>query len=88
MTATPRLRRWLSLVATLAVFAGVVGLLACQRSVPGDADAGEKKPARLVALWGGSVQRNLVNLHDTNVLTDWAVPKNQKDTGKNIKWWA
>jgi outer membrane protein assembly factor BamB len=88
MTATPRLRRWLSLVATLAVFAGVAGVLALQRSVPGNADAGEKKPAKPVALWGGSVQRNPVNLHDKNVPTDWAVPKNQKDTGRNIKWWV
>jgi outer membrane protein assembly factor BamB len=87
MTSTPALRRWLALGGTLAVFVAVVGLLAVRKKGPERANAAEEKKAgRDWPLWGGTVQRNLVNLVEKGIATDWAVPKGE-DKGRNIKWW-
>jgi outer membrane protein assembly factor BamB len=50
------------------------------------ARAAEIPPDRSWPLWGGNPQRNAVNLIDRNIPTDWAVPRNPKDKGRNIKW--
>lgn len=87
MSSTPILRRWVSLVGTGAIFTLVLALLSWQRApvLPGgDARAEEEKAARAAwPLWGGTVQRNLVNLVEKNIATDWSVAK---DKEKNILW--
>jgi outer membrane protein assembly factor BamB len=45
-----------------------------------------EKEARSIRLWGGNLQRNHVNLVDTNLPTEWEVPAAATDKGKNIKW--
>jgi outer membrane protein assembly factor BamB len=67
--------------ATLAVVGAVLGYLALQKKRPGE----EKKEP--IALWGGSVQRNQVNLIEKNIPTEWAAPRGE-GRGKNIKWWV
>src|SRR5262245_29522107 len=91
MTSTPALRRWLAVAGTGAVFAVVLGVLACQKKSPDvlpSADAAEeakKKEARSWPLFGGTVQRNLVNLTEKGLALDFSVAKGKE---KNIKWWA
>jgi outer membrane protein assembly factor BamB len=84
MTSTPGLRRCLSLGGTVAVFAVVLGLLALQRRTPdAPARAADKEAARSWPMYGGTVQRNLVNLKERNIVTTWNV---QKGKEKNVKW--
>jgi outer membrane protein assembly factor BamB len=59
---------------------GVLTVL-CLATLPAFAQG----PARDWPLFGGSPARNMVNLLDKNVLTDWSVQAGQE---KNIKWQA
>ncbi len=64
------------------IAASALGLvLGC---VPG-APAGDKRPAEKTAwpMFGGTPARNMVNLVDKNILTDWCV---EEGKFKNIKW--
>jgi outer membrane protein assembly factor BamB len=86
MTLNPTVRRWLAMGGTGAILALVVGILACQRAtVPTTSEltAAEKEAARSWPLWGGTVQRNLVNLVERNIATDW---NTSTDKEKNILW--
>jgi outer membrane protein assembly factor BamB len=92
MKSSPRLRRWVSIVGTGAVLGLAVAILSCQRPAPdlsaaakeGEKEKGAKKGGeRAWPLWGGTVQRNLVNLFETNVPTEWSVVAGKE---KNIKW--
>src|SRR5215212_6748911 len=90
MSANRSLRRWVSVLGTTAVFGLVIGLLWLNRDVPNvSADDKEKKApagkpgARSWPLFGGTVQRNLVNLTEKNIPTDWSVKAGAE---KNIKW--
>src|SRR5262249_9793492 len=93
MNKTPSFRRWLSLAGTTAIFAAVLGLLAWQRpsgTLTSEVNAKEKEEkdkkdssARSWPLFGGTVQRNLVNLVDKDLPTDWSTTP---DKEKNIKW--
>src|SRR6266436_637247 len=63
-------------------------------TVPFDTDACDQ-PVKLPvpkagprsSLFGGTIERNLVNLVEKNVLDDWAIKKG-KVPAKNIKWVA
>lgn len=86
MTSLPALRRWFSVTATVVVFAAVLGFVAWQ-GPSGDssrvnADA-SRVEGRSWPLWGGSVQRNLVNLVEKDVPIKWS---NRKGKEQNIKW--
>src|SRR5262249_13456538 len=91
MTSTPALRRWLAVAGTGVVVAAVLGVLACQKKsadVPSFAEAADeakKKEARSWPLFGGSVQRNLVNLTEKGLALDFSVAKGKE---KNVKWWV
>jgi outer membrane protein assembly factor BamB len=90
MTSTPTLRRWLSFAGTGVVLAIVVGILAWARTGPQDVSANQKAPAKQAGahswpVWGGTVQRNLVNLFEKNTPTDWS---NTPGKEKNILWSA
>ena len=84
-------RRWLSIAATVGIFSLVLGIFALQRggkpTLPGGADltAAEKEATRPPVLWGGTVQRNLVNLVEKDMPTTWSTAKGKE---KNILWSA
>ncbi len=84
MQSSP-LRRWLSLAATMAVLGSVLTVLSLRQSwdqAKAEADAREKA-GRDWPLFGGTVQRNLVNLFEKNIPTTWDVKPGAE---KNIKW--
>src|SRR5262245_34488594 len=90
MKAYPTLKRWLLAAGTVAVFA-VVLVVVLNRS-GGSPTEDKDKPeadktdqARSWPLFGGSVQRNLVNLVERNLPTSWDVTPGKQ---KNIKWVA
>jgi outer membrane protein assembly factor BamB len=83
MQSTRVLRRWVSLAATVGVFAAVMGVLACTRPAVVNVTADSPKESRDWPLWGGSVGRNLVNLTDHNVPIDWSTAKGKE---VNVKW--
>jgi len=87
MNASPTLRRWLSILGTGAILTAVLVAVALQRS-SGQAEEKKgpvagKKDGRSWPLFGGSVQRNLVNLVDKNPPKDWDTTP---EAPKNIKW--
>jgi outer membrane protein assembly factor BamB len=77
------LRRWLLVGVTVAVFAGVLAVVAVQG--PRDAAQADvpKSESGAWPLFGGSLSRNLVNLADKDVPISWDVRKGQE---KNVKW--
>jgi outer membrane protein assembly factor BamB len=84
----PSLKRWLSAVVTLAVFAVVVVFVA--RSGQGVGSEKAEQPAAKSnghdwPMFGGSVNRNPVNTWDKNIATEWSAEEDQQ---KNIKWVA
>jgi outer membrane protein assembly factor BamB len=85
MNCCPTLRRLLAGLVTVAILGPVVAVVVFStrpdgppRAVGADARAAHDWP-----LFGGTVQRNMVNLTEKNTPTDWDVK-----TGKNIKWVA
>src|SRR5262249_23214358 len=85
MNSTPTLRRWLSVAGTGAVLALLLAVLAWQRNPDAGLTAAEKAGDRAWPLWGGTVQRNLVSLHEHGIATDWSVAPGKE---KNILWSA
>jgi outer membrane protein assembly factor BamB len=92
MKAYPHLKRWLSLTLSVAVFAGVLAVLART----GGAQVEPEKKAGTVAsvqgagqhawpMFGGTLSRNMVNLVEKNMPTDWSI---DEDARKNVKWVA
>jgi outer membrane protein assembly factor BamB len=84
------LRRWLSAVLTVVVFAAILGAVAWSRraSDQGHEAAEEGKSPEVAHAWpmfGGTIQRNMVNTRETGVPTDWSVEEGKE---KNIKWSA
>ncbi len=85
MKSLPQLRRVFSLAGTVLVFAAVLVVLALQapsRNASVQADAGKEDARRNWPLFGGSVSRDLVNLAEKDMPTQWQVGKKEK----NIKW--
>jgi outer membrane protein assembly factor BamB len=85
MQACPNTRRLLAGLVTLAIVVPVVAvvLLSAGRGPQPVAVAADAKNGHDWPLFGGTVQRNMVNLVEKDVPTDWDVK-----TGKNIKWVA
>jgi outer membrane protein assembly factor BamB len=87
MNEYPALRRTLAVGVTVAVFAVVVAVLAWPGAAKTDANrlpeaAGGAKEAPVV-MFGLTSQRNMVNLTEKNMPTEW-----DAKTGKNVKWKA
>ena len=84
-------RRWLSVAVTVGIFSLVLGVLACQRGGKpvltdgAELTAAEKEASRPPVVWGGTVQRNLVNLVEKDIATEWSDAKGKE---KNILWSA
>jgi outer membrane protein assembly factor BamB len=90
MKSYPTLRRWLSAVISIAVFAGVIAVVAWPGSSPqtanrAQADDSQSSMARAWPMFGGSLSRNMVNTVDKNMPTEWSVEPGKM---KNIKWSA
>jgi outer membrane protein assembly factor BamB len=92
MQSNRSLRHTFVLVATVAILAGVLAVTRFGHwtdQTPNRANANEpEKPmsdmARMWPMFGGSVSRNMVNLAETGVPTEWEVRKKQPQ--KNLKW--
>jgi outer membrane protein assembly factor BamB len=76
-------RRWLSIAATLTVFSVVLWAVVSQGTSPDDKTAPPAPKPGEWPLFGGTVARNLVNLLDKNIPTDFDLEK-----GKKVKWSA
>ncbi len=84
MSCCPTLRRFLAGLVTLTILVPVVAVLALSHSRTAQpAAAADAKVSHDWPLFGGTIQRNMVNLIEKNVPTDWDVK-----TGKNVKWVA
>lgn len=84
MKSLPQVRRWLAALVTLGVFALILGLVTQPaHNVSATAKADSAKAALEWRLFGGSLQRNMVNTFEKNLPTEWDV-----ETMKNIKWSA
>jgi outer membrane protein assembly factor BamB len=84
MNAYPNLRRMIAGLVTVGVFALIVTVVA-RPSQALRLPSAPEAPAQpsLWPMFGGSLQRNMVNTFEKNIPTDWDV-----DSGKNIKWTA
>ena len=87
MPCCPHLRRFLAVLATAAVL-GAVLLLVFLSGRPGDAGGAPADPPQAAApsswpMFGGTLQRNLVNLTDRNIPTEFSV---EEGKFQNIKW--
>ena len=90
MKSFPTLRRWLSVAICIAVFAGVIAVIAwpggpSEVTNRATADDSQSSLARAWPMFGGSLSRNMVNTVDRNMPTSWSVDPGKM---KNIKWSA
>lgn len=86
MTSDHLTRRWLAIGGTVAILGVALAVLTVTRpgaDAPGRLTAAEKAAARSWPLWGGTVQRNLVNLTETNLARDWSSLPGKES---NILW--
>ncbi|MBY0527961.1 MAG: PQQ-binding-like beta-propeller repeat protein [Gemmataceae bacterium] len=85
MKTHSRFKRWLSAGITLGVFGVIVAVLALSGgSAEGDkvlAEQAKSDATRVWAMFGGTPNRNMVNLIDKNIPSEWD-PKEKT----NIKW--
>jgi outer membrane protein assembly factor BamB len=88
MRAYPTLRRAVALAAALLVFAAVLTAVAWSNRAHDESN----RPRNSVAadaqtwpLWGGSVNRNMVNPFDKDMPTSWSV---EEGAEKHIKWFT
>src|ERR1700730_7183073 len=82
MNGYPNLKRGLLALITVGVFGGVLAV-AVWTGPRSPAVADQAKAAPTWPMFGGTVQRNMVNTVEKNVPTAWDVR-----SGKNIKWVA
>jgi outer membrane protein assembly factor BamB len=90
MKSYPSLRRLFAGIATLAVFAGVWFFATSAARSPlfprASVDPNPSDvPKGTWPMFGGSLNRNMVNTSETNVPTEWSV---EEGSQKNIKWVA
>lgn len=89
MKSLPNLRRSLTAILTLAVFAAVVVTVQMTHRSARDAQvqAADVKAAGegTWPLFGGTVYRNMVNTKETNIPSQWSA---EQGSEKNIKWSA
>jgi outer membrane protein assembly factor BamB len=86
MQCCPTIRGLLAGLITGAILAAAVAVLTLSKNPgpqPNVAGAAEAKATHEWPLFGGTVQRNMVNTFEKNVPTDWDLK-----TGKNVKWVA
>src|SRR5438105_2647691 len=87
MKSLPALRRCLSALLTFAILATALAAVAWSGRSP-DASPGKAdqlKGARSWPLFGGSIERNMVNTTERGMPTEWSA---EEGSTKNIKWAA
>ena len=82
MRTYPTLRRAVAATASLLVFALILTAVAFSSRTE-DSPAARKDAGAPWPLFGGTVQRNMVNTFEKNMPDDWSVSAGDK---KNIKW--
>ena len=83
MSSSP-MRRWLAAGSTAAILALAIGaVILLQTRDANKAQADAANAAKEWPLFGGTVQRNLVNLVEKNIPTSWSVKEGAQ---KNVKW--
>src|SRR5438309_588 len=85
---TSPFRRWIAVAVTAAILVTVLAAVGFRKSKEPNAnakDAKEEPAGHSWPLYGGSVQRNLVNLVEKDMPTNWSV---KEGAMKNIKWWV
>src|SRR5438552_11543136 len=88
MTSYPTLRRLLAGICTFVVFAGVWFLVSSSARSPNVPPPRADQTRTAQAAWpmfGGSLNRNMVNTFDKGIPTEWSVEEGSR---KNIKWVA
>lgn len=86
MNSLPALRRWVAAAVTGIVFIIAVTILAWSGRSPYAKDAAADATADAShpwPLWGGSINRNMVNLREKHMPTEWSVEEGEQ---KNVKW--
>jgi outer membrane protein assembly factor BamB len=87
MNSIPSVRRVLSAGITALVFGGVVAAVALSgRSAAtdtGDGDTSNAATKHVWPMWGGTVQRNMVNTREKNLPVKWTATENKQE---NVKW--
>src|SRR5262245_16354673 len=85
MQANAALKRWLSAVVTLAVFAVIIIVVANNRTSPVQGDEAKKKEQATNdwPLFGGTLQRNFVNTREKGIPDKWDV-----DDKQSVRWSA
>lgn len=93
MKSYPMLKRWLAAVATFAIISAVVVAGLATSAANQNKEATAKKNSKYPwPLFGGSVQRNLINLTDRGVSLSFDLDPKQLNkfdpkNAKNVKWW-
>lgn len=77
------IRRWLAVGATGAILAAVIAFVNRGQPESTSIRADAPKDGRSWPLFGGSVQRNLVNLVEKDMPTSWSITPGSE---KNVKW--
>jgi outer membrane protein assembly factor BamB len=83
MESYPALRRWLSVVVSFVVFTTVVVAMARPLRSPEPNRVEGPSAAQGWPLFGGGVERNMVNTVDRRMPTEWSAEEGNQ---KNIKW--
>src|SRR5262245_20416322 len=85
MKSYPSLRRCVAALVTVVILFGVIAVLywSGNGTPRSHAAVDEPKAARAHSMFGGGLQRNMVNTVEKNVPTEW-----DPSSGKNIKWIA
>jgi outer membrane protein assembly factor BamB len=81
MNQYPSLRRWLAASVALSVMGVVVVVAATSNRAPESPPPQPDPKGFPWPMWGGSQSRNMVNLRDKNVPTDWDIAKKT-----NVLW--
>src|SRR5262245_10060283 len=82
------MRYLLAALVAAAVAAGSVLLPRAGSPALAEADVATAGGNHVLAMFGGTPARNMVNLADKEFPTEWEVPKKEGDAGTNIKWVA
>ncbi len=82
---SPTLRRGISALVTAGIFVLLLGYFVrpvqTRDPEPATTASADAAAGQSWDMFGGTLQRNMVNTFEKNVPTDWDV-----ETGKNIKW--
>src|SRR5438128_12324300 len=80
--------RLIAAVTTVAVFAGLLVVIGLNGRAAREEDKDKSSPPVAGGPWplfGGSLQRNMVNLKEKNICSDWTIDR-KLEKCKNVLW--